>query len=45
LIEISTYIIGVKCILGQYAVRPSVNTSCDYGIVFHDNQQSYLKWE
>jgi len=35
----------VKCILGQYAVRPSVNISCDYKIVLHDSQQSYLKWE
>jgi len=31
--------------LGQYAFRPSVNSSCAYKIVFHDNQHSYLNWE
>ena len=28
-----------------YSFRPSVNLSCDYEIIFHDRQQSYLKWE
>jgi len=33
---------GVTCILGQNALRPSVNLSRDYKIVFYDGQQSYL---
>jgi len=34
---------GVKCILGQYILKPSVNLPCDYKIVFYDGQQRYLK--
>jgi len=34
---------GVKCILVQNALRPSVNLSRDYKIVFCDSQESYLK--
>ena len=34
---------GVRCILGQNALRPSVNLSRDYKIVFNDSQESYLK--
>jgi len=41
----STFTSGVKCILGQYSLRPSVNLSCDYEILFHDSQHSYLQWE
>jgi len=45
LIEIiHIYTSGLKCILGQYAFKPSVNI-CDCEIVFHDSQQKYLKWE
>jgi len=39
----STFISGVKCILGQYAFRPSVNLECDYKLIFQDNQRRYLK--
>jgi len=35
----------IKCNLGQHALRPSVNLSCDYEIVCYDSPQSYLKWE
>jgi len=41
----SAVISDVKCILWQYAFRPNVNLSCDYEIVFHVSQQSYIKWE
>jgi len=34
---------GIKCILGQNALRPSVSLSRDYKIVFYDSQESYLK--
>ena len=34
---------GVKCILGQNALWPSVNLSRDYKIIFYDSQESYLK--
>ena len=41
----STFISGVKCILVQYAFKPSIHLSCDIYISFHDSQQSYLKWQ
>jgi len=37
----SSFIRGVKYILGQYAFRLSANLPCDYEIVFDDCQQSY----
>ena len=37
--------VALNVFLGLYALRTSVNLSCDHEIVFQDSQQSYLKWE
>jgi len=45
LIEIVLILVTLNVFKGNMLSAQCVNLSCNYGIIFHDSQQRYLKWE